>query len=255
MIWLKRFASDFVGTLADSFRAFRALPWLMAGIVLWEFAQHVVEVRIGMFESKEATRAVGEDGTRMIFGWIKMALVYVGGFFVIRHFAGKRDGIRIDPLTDAVPRYLPYMVYSLSIFAAIFYTRSYAHEDHVDTIRMVVGLSQLLIEPLLMAWIVAAATDGEIGNPLASAKRTGLLYFYALPLYFTTRVPPSLAHNQLHELAYGQDQALVFALMAVDSLVVGLIVAIPAAAAVRVGRLVRNRLDGEISPDERRITA
>lgn len=51
MIWIKRFFTDLGGTYVDSLRAIKALPWLFAAIIGWEFAQHIVEVRIGMFES------------------------------------------------------------------------------------------------------------------------------------------------------------------------------------------------------------
>ena len=82
MIWMKRFFTDLGGTYLDSLRAIKALPWLFAAIIGWEFAQHIVEVRIGMFESKEMARAVADDRLRMAFGWVKMASIYVGAFFV-----------------------------------------------------------------------------------------------------------------------------------------------------------------------------
>ena len=97
MIWLRRFFADMIGSYLDSLRALRALPWLFAAIVLWEFAQHVVEVRIGMFESRDMARLTNDNGLRMAFGWTKMTSIYVGAFFVIRHFASQRAGRVLAP--------------------------------------------------------------------------------------------------------------------------------------------------------------
>ncbi len=241
MQWTRRFFTDLAGSYLDSLRAIKGLPWLFAAIIAWEFAQHVVEVRIGMFTDKEMARAVSQDGARMAFGWVKMISIYVGAFFVIRHFAGKRDGRQLAPRGTAAKRFAPYLVYSLVMFAAVFYTRDFAGEEHVDTVRTIVGLGQVLVEPLLMAWVVAAATDGRIAGPIGSARHTGLLYFLALPLFLLTRVPVSLLHQNLNEWAMGKQGAELWSLLAIDSLVVGLIVAITPAAMVRVARWVELR--------------
>ena len=241
MIWIRRFFADLAGTYLDSVRAMKALPWLFAAIVLWEFAQHVVEVRIGMFASKDAARAVGDHGARMAFGWIKMISIYVGMFFVIRHFAGQRDGRRLDPNGQAAKRFAPYLVYSLIAFAAIFYARQLVAEPQVDTLRTSVGLAQMLIEPLIMIWVVAAATDGRIGGPIGSIRQTGLLYLLALPLFLLIRAPVSLLHAALNDWAMGTEGAQLWSLLAIDSLVVGVIVAIVPAAMVRVARWVELR--------------
>lgn len=243
MKWITRFFADFIGVHLDGLRAMRGLLFLFVAIVLWEFAQHVIEVRIGMFESREAARALGGDGSRMLFGWVKMMSVYVGGFFVIRHLFARRGDTNLAPVATAFARYLPYMVYMLAIFAALFYARSYAPEASVDTIRAVLGLSQIFVEPLLMAWIVAAATDGRIRNPLVSAKQTGLLYLYALPLFFFARLPVSLAHQQLNSAALGREGTVLWSMLALDAIVVGLIVAIIPAISVRVAAYVRERGD------------
>lgn len=255
MIWIRRFFTDLAGTYLDSLRAFKGLPWLLAAIVLWEFAQHVIEVRIGMFESKEAARAVGQDGSRMVFGWIKMASIYVGAFFLIRYFAGRRDGRPLDPVGRSAARFAPYFAYSLILFAAVFYTRDFVADEHVDSFRGTVGLGQLLIEPMLMAWVVAAATDGRIGGPIASIRRTGLLYFLALPLYLLTRIPFGLLHQQLNDRAIGAQGLELWSMLALDSLLVGLIVAITPAAMARVARWVEIRRGDDVAPDMARRAA
>ena len=241
MNWLKRFAGDFAGAHIDGLRAMRALPLLFTAIILWEFAQHIVEVRIGMFESEEAMKAVSNDPTRMAFGWVKMILIYVGAFFVIRHLAGTRDGRSLQPIPAAFTRYLPYMIYMLGCFALVFYARGFIPESDVMAFRTTISLSQVFVEPFLMVWVVAAATDGAVRSPLASARRMGWLYLFALPLFFFARLPINLAHQQLNQLAMGESGAMLWGLLALDSVVVGLIVAIIPAISVRVARLVSER--------------
>ena len=48
-------------------------PAVLALVVIPEFAQHVVEIRIGMFESAEAARSLQNEPTRWAFGYIKIA--------------------------------------------------------------------------------------------------------------------------------------------------------------------------------------
>lgn len=48
-------------------------PAALALVVIPEFAQHVVEVRLGMFDSVEAARSIQNDPTRWAFGYVKIA--------------------------------------------------------------------------------------------------------------------------------------------------------------------------------------
>jgi hypothetical protein len=80
VIWVKRFLADLFGAQIDGFRFARGMFWLFALMAVWEFGQHVIEVRIGFFDSAAASKAVAMDATRMALGWVKMILVYAGGF-------------------------------------------------------------------------------------------------------------------------------------------------------------------------------
>ena len=54
MVWVQRFFSDLLGAHLDGVRAIRGLPLLFVLLVGWEFAQHVMEVRVGFFDSWSA---------------------------------------------------------------------------------------------------------------------------------------------------------------------------------------------------------
>jgi hypothetical protein len=98
-----------------------------------------------------------------------------------------------------------------------------------------------LIEPLLMLWIVSAATNGVVRNPLQSARRMRLLYFWALALFFIGRLPVNVVHQLLNRYAVGQPPAIVWPMLALDAVSVGLITAVIPAIYVRVVRLVDER--------------
>lgn len=237
MTWLKRFGIDLIGVHVDGVRVMRALPWLFGVLIAWELAQHVVEVRIGFFTSVDAARAVQEDGGRMLLGWVKMLSVYVGGFFVLRQLAGRVNA----PIGTAALRYLPYLAYALIAFALIFYAGRWA-PGRVNEARTVIALAQIAIEPLLMLWMVSAATDGEVRTPWQSARMLGWRYAYALPLFFVGRIPVNAVHQLLNRYAMGQPSALLWPMLVLDAIAVGLIIAVIPAIAVRVARRVRERV-------------
>lgn len=217
------------------------MPLLFTVLIGWEFAQHVIEVRIGFFDSREAAKAVANDPSRMAFGWIKMISVYVGGFFVIRYLAAKNGNTPLAPVSLALRRYAPYIAYSLGLFALIFYARGFVPDTSVTTFRTIVSLAQIAVEPLLMLWIVSAATDGAVRNPLRSARVTGWLYFWALTLFFIGRLPANAAHQLLNRYAMGQPELILWPMLVIDAVVVGLIISVIPALYVRTARFICER--------------
>lgn len=175
----------------------------------------------------------------MVFGWIKMASVYAGGFFVIRYL-WRQNRATISPLVPAFLRYLPYILYSLFLFGLVFYAPQIVPAAHTNTLRAVVGLGQVIIEPMLMFWIVAAATDREVKTPVGSVRMMGWLYFWAFVLYFVARLPVNLLHQLLNRYAMGQSNIVLWALLALDALVVGMIIAVIPAIYVRIVAAIRS---------------
>ena len=232
MMWLKRFGADLARPYLDGVRAIAALPWLFGAVVALELAQHVMEVRAGFFQSYEISRALQDDPGRMLFGWAKLLSIYVGGFFVIRHLAGRVNG----PIAAAALRFLPYTVYSMLLFTVMFYARNWFAPEAVMTVRSVVGMSQIFVEPLLMLWFVSAATDGAVHSPWASMRELGWFYAYALPVFFIARLPLYTLHRQLNLLAMGQSLPMLAAILLLDAMVLALIISVIPAIAVRITR-------------------
>lgn len=245
---LRRFVADLFGAYADGVRVVAGLPWLFGAIIAWEFAQHVMEWRIGFFDSRAAATAVSQDGSRMALGWVKMILVYVGGFFAIRYLVlGRAAGV-MRPSPRTIAAYAPYVAYSLIVFAAIFYAGALVPAPRLMTARGIVGIGQLLIEPLLMAWIVSAATDGPVRTPLQSARRTGWMYLWALPAYVIVRLPISLLHQFLGTYPIGKPTMWLWPMLALDAIVVGLLIAVIPAIQVRCARRIDDRAIRRAAP-------
>lgn len=233
---IRRFVADLVGAYIDGLRAMRGLPLLFAALIAWEFAQHVIEYRTGFFVSRAAAQAVAHDPSRMALGWIKMILVYVGGFFTIRFLVGGDARAAMRPSPACILRYLPYVGYALLIFALIFYADLWVPPARVSMVRGIVGIVQILVEPLLMPWIVSSATGGSVATPWQSARLLGRGYPRALALFFIARLPVGAAHQLLGTYGIGRPALPLWPMLTADAVVVGLLIATLPAIAVRVAR-------------------
>lgn len=92
--------------LLDLYPKGLSLLWLAPGalalVVLPEFAQHVAEIRLGMFDSREAFIALAEDSTRMAFGSVKIAGLVLTFLAAARFWGIKQYGGHwADPKTVA----------------------------------------------------------------------------------------------------------------------------------------------------------
>ena len=70
---LRLLATRFGFVFRDGLRIWLLAPIIPALIVLPEFAQHVVEIQIGIFDSRDAGQALANDPTRWMFGYAKLA--------------------------------------------------------------------------------------------------------------------------------------------------------------------------------------
>lgn len=105
---LSRFRSAVGGTAQTVLASYRrggltlvAAPAIVALIVVPEFAQHVAEIQLGMFESKEAFKALSNDPTRWAFGYVKVAGVVLATLATARFWAlgSVRRALLVSPGT------------------------------------------------------------------------------------------------------------------------------------------------------------
>ena len=76
-----------IDTYRLGFSAWRAVPGFIAISAIPEFAQHIVEIRLGMFASRDAAHALANDPLRWEFGYAKLAGLVIAMILIGRYWA------------------------------------------------------------------------------------------------------------------------------------------------------------------------
>jgi hypothetical protein len=226
---LRRIARDVRAIYRQGGRAAVAVPVLTAIAVLPEAAQHVVEINLGMFDSREAFRALANDPMRWAFGYAKLA----GFWIAILGFAR----LQATGSLRRVPRVPPAMLMRVAIGIALGFAIG-ATLERMDTaigspvISILLAALSFAIQAGLFLYIAAALIEDRAMTLRQSFTRcfpaAVLLILYAAIAF----VPAQALHMANHRLALGQPPAMVWALMAFDALWVGLFAALVGTALV-----------------------
>ncbi|KHK89546.1 hypothetical protein [Novosphingobium malaysiense] len=215
---VKREFAAFLATQRDSFLLWRLAPIVPLIAILPEFAQHVVEVRIGMFENGDAFRALAVDPQRMASAAIKVAGLIICVVMAALVWANRERGTR------------------LWSFAAIGW-RQVLVGFAIQIVASLPGMLTAGISPqaatLVAAVLTVASLPGlvlMIGG-LVGDRQTGLAQVYSRGWGQALRIAVHFGpgwvllqavHNWNHMAALGRPDSLVWSLMAWDALVVGL---------------------------------
>ena len=194
-------------------------PIVVALVVVPEFAQHVAEIHLGMFDSVAAQKLAGNDPLRWAFGYAKLtglALTFFASarFWWCRAHGGRWYDIRRLAWVRLVIGFVLFMAIGSigELFALI--------ADRKAPVAVSIVFS-LLSLPFL--FVMLAGLFGDRNTPMKAliAKSWPWLLLLALllPLLFA---PLSWLHGMNHKWALGAPDAMVWALMIFDSLVVGL---------------------------------
>lgn len=195
-------------------------PAVLALVVIPEFAQHVAEIRLGMFESVEQARSLQNDPTRWAFGYVKIAglvLTFLAAarFWWTRDHSGRWWDIRDLAWSRLALGAL--IVFGVGSLPELF---KGALDEQTVTILGIVMM--LLTLPGL--FILLAGLFADRATPLAAMWRRGwpwlLLTAGLLVLAF---LPASWLHSMNHRWAMGAGPAKLWGLMIWDSLLVGLL--------------------------------
>lgn len=254
---IRTFFTSWGGAFGDTARVFRALPWLIALMAGIELTQHVIEVWIGFFSPDAAVRhAAALQPVRMALGWPKMLMVWSVAFFTMRYLVTQSTATALHPSRLALRRYAGVIVFQFVPTALVIYAEpilkvfGLGSAANVMTLRLVGGLSQLLLEPALLLWFVNAALGTTGYGPVRSARVTGWWHLWALALGLIMRVPFSQAHARLNMVAAGQPDWVLWPMLVLDALVVPVMVVAVAAVQLRAARAIAERsgralLEGE----------
>ena len=213
--------------IRDSYRlgakTFVAGPAVVALVILPEFAQHVVEITIGMFDSRSAAHALAQSPLRWDFGYVKLTGLALTMLFTARFWAKGRS-VRRAILVP--PRTLAWVVIGIAALvgggAAFYGVAGHLPKLANWGVRVLSGIFQAG----LIVWLVGKLIeDSEITLRQAFTTRlpTALVITILLAAAF---VPGQWLHGLNHKIAVGEPRPVVWTLMTFDALVVGLMAAV-----------------------------
>lgn len=227
MAMLKLFWYSLIEQYRKSFALFIVGPMVLALIIIPEFAQHVVEIQIGMFDSKAAAKALGNDPTRWAFGYVKLAGLALTFFAAARFWWTREHG---GVWWDLRQMHWPNFLIGVALFVGIGMLAEPFKAYVPETLFMLLQIFfSLLSLPMLFY-----ALSGLFGDRTVTIKQVITRSWAYLPLLLLLLVagfaPAQILHGLNHSWALGQHPALVWALMIFDTLVVGLLASLVGAA-------------------------
>lgn len=233
---------DLIEVFVRSGRYALLCPLLFLVPVAVEMVQHAVEIRAGMYVDIAGLKAAEGDVLRLIVGHVKVIALFVTGYWAARFLVFGDDPVaarRIDPV--AVRLFVPVMVWSLFWLIVVqdvpLIADAAGISGNVAAWVLILSLIvSLLFEPLLSAWKTAAAAGNPAIGFVRSIRLMRGVYLYAVILSLLAMLPLMVAHYALALVAVGKAPGIVWAIMALDSLLVGYLGVVMVAAAFVVAR-------------------
>lgn len=228
-----------------SARTMRALPLLALIPVVLELLQHVVEVRIGMYASIDAAKALEQHPARMAFGMVKIIGITLPIYWTARFLATGDRGfaVRVDPRATGLFGFV--LLFQVATAALQLFVLP--QTATVVFISFAVGF---VIAALLAAWYAAAPLGNTRLGPIGSARLMAPVVMSTMILSFAAMLPLMIVHYGLAALALLGPKAALWPSMIVDSLLVGWLASILAATVYVVAARAADRSGTSLLPDD-----
>jgi hypothetical protein len=231
----------YAGVYAGAWRYMLACPLLFAVPVAAEFVQHVIEIRIGMYDSIAAAQAVEANGLRLAWGVVKVLSLFLAGYWVARFLllpGGAADARRFDPVAARLFAWV--LLFSLAVTLVSLLGGDAMHAAGLGAYTMAAGaafsLASFVLAILLAPWKVGAALgNAELGF-VRSIRMVSWEVWWGIVISLFAVLPPMLLHYAVAVVAIGNQPAAIWTLMAVDALLVGFLGAVIAATDVAIAR-------------------
>ena len=212
-----RLVNGFKVTAWGGFSLFWLAPLIPLISIAPEFAQHVAEIQLGMFDSDEAFTAGANSEDRWFFAYFKIAGLFIAILAAARYFGGA--GKRWWDLRTIV--WKPFLIALALNVAATGIGVLLQNGTLGDVPDLVDYAYQLVTLPLLIYFVGPLFGDGTMTLKRAYTfawPAVALAALYSLVLW----LPAQWLHQSNHTWALGQSDAVVWALMTFDALLVGL---------------------------------
>ena len=211
----------------DSAQIMVALPALFALAAGTEFIQHVIEQRIGMFESFESAEATAGHAARMGFGQVKILSLILLLYWVSR-WQAYRDRPDRSVLGDRRSALLFLGVVLLGIalglvqqFGGALLSPLVSNPRALLAIGLAYFAASFALEIYLTGWKVGAALGNSRLSIPASFRIMHGNFWWSLGFSIVMILPLMVLHYALNIIAIGKAAAPLWAILAADALVVG----------------------------------
>lgn len=222
---------DFLAVLRDCLRIWWLAPLIPLLVVAPEAIQHVAEIRLGFFASPAHAAAVADDPRRMVWGYLKIAGLLLAIIAAIRFWGARGRSARWwDVRGIAWP---PVLL--AAVLIALTSLPEWLLQGRISSGAATVVSALITLATLPVFVLLAAGLAGDREATLGGVFRTGWLAALRMAVFLVlTWVPLAWLHGMNHSWAMGAPAPAVWALMAFDSLVVGLL-AMAAGTAIHHG--------------------
>jgi hypothetical protein len=216
--------------LKDSYRGSLAFliacPLLAMVPVAFEILQHVVEVRLGMYDSVEAAQALDGNSVRLAFGFLKTIALTVPYYWVTRWLATRdsRYAARFEPA--ALRPFSGFLLVMVALVAIQLFAL-----PRTGTATAIAFFAGEIIVVLLAAWGIASALGNSRIGPAKSAVIMTPQLLWTFALFVLGMLPLMVPHYAFAALAILGPKSLVWPVLIVDSLLVGWLTALLVAIA------------------------
>jgi hypothetical protein len=210
------------GTVAGLVQSYRLggqsmvrAPAILLLAALPELAQHVVEIRIGMFDSLEAAHRLQHSVMREYIGYPKVAAVWIAAFLIARFWsngASARSAVAVSPkiLAKTILGFMAIVGVGFVIVKGLGLISS--------KLGVVALLLSGIIQAIIFLWTIGVwLEENPISIKLAFTARAPNAL--SLLIIFLCSVPLAQGlHILIHKVVLGQSQPIVWALMIADAI-------------------------------------
>ena len=220
MNWLRGFGEALIATFRDGTRLLWIAPLIALIAGLTEFAQHIAEIKLGMFASPAAFKALQNDPLRWNFGYAKIAGLFLTIFAAARYWSLPKE-LRLRWWDLRTVAWRPLLIGGALnglVTGLIYVLKPALSIPAFGAVNIALSLATL---PLMVYMLGGLFGDRGVG--LKDVYRTGWLRAAAMALFFLAAMGPAqLIHHFNHTAAMGAPGPAVWALMAWDALLVAL---------------------------------